>query len=285
MTEGTSIIICSRNRANALKECLARLPGSTFVAHGVELILIDSASEDETEAVMAAHAAQAKYAVRHLKAPRPGLGLARNLGIKAASGELLVFTDDDCYLQEDYIDQLLRHFDVERYQFCGGRILLWDQSDARVSIDENEEFFLMPAYHFLPAGVIQGANMVVHRCVFDRVGGFDPSLGAGTQLRCEDIELLGRACMNGFSGAHLPELVVYHHHRRKPGQEAAELRLANDIARGAYYACMSDQGFLSYWTEGIKSSLTVDPGYGQNKYQVLINELKGAQLYFEGKSQ
>ena len=90
--------------------------------------------------------------------------------------------------------------------------------------------------------------------------------------------------MNGFSGAYLPQLVVYHHHRRKPCPEVEQLRLENDIARGAYYASMSDQGFLNYWLEGMKQSLTTDPGFGQNNYQVLANELREAQIFFEMKA-
>jgi hypothetical protein len=78
--------------------------------------------------------------------------------------------------------------------------------------------------------------------------------------------------------------VVYHHHRRKLGPKVEQLRQENDIARGAYYACMSDQGFVNYWFEGMKQSFTTEPGFGQNQYQVLVNELRGAQIYFEKKA-
>ncbi|RKZ81636.1 MAG: hypothetical protein DRR19_21905 [Candidatus Parabeggiatoa sp. nov. 1] len=282
--KGPSVIICSRNRANQLAECLAKIPTDSFEAYDVELILVNSASSDETAEMMADHAAKASYPVKCLTAPKAGLGLARNLGIEAATRELLVFTDDDCYLSDDYIVQLRQHFDKERYQFCGGRILLWDETDAMVSVNYHNEFFLIPAGSFLAAGTIQGANLVIHRDIITKVGGFNPQLGAGTQLRCEDIELLGRAGMNGFTGAYLPQLVVYHHHQRKLGPKVEQLRQENDIARGAYYACMSDQGFLNYWFEGMKQSLTTNPGFEQNQYQVLVNELRGAQIYFEMKA-
>jgi glycosyltransferase involved in cell wall biosynthesis len=282
--ESPSVIICSRNRANQLAACLAKIPKASFETHHVELILVDNASSDETADLMAAHADKAIYPVKCITAPQPGLGIARNLGIEAATRELLVFTDDDCYLSDDYIVQLLDNFDKARYQFCGGRILLWDESDARVSINYHNEFFLIPSGSFLAAGTIQGANMVIHRDIIEKVGAFNPHLGAGTPLRCEDIELLGRATMNGFTGAYLPELVVYHHHQRKLGEKIKQLRKDNDIARGAYYACMSDQGFLNYWFEGMKQALTTAPGFGQNQYDVLVNELRGAEIYFEMKA-
>ncbi|KOR33448.1 hypothetical protein TI05_00960 [Achromatium sp. WMS3] len=283
--KGLSVIICSRNRASQLAECLAKIPNASFEAYDVELILVNSASTDETARIMANHVINVTYSVKCLTASKPGVGLARNLGIEAATRELLVFTDDDCYLANDYIEKLQQHFDKERYQFCGGRLLLWDESDAMASVNYHNEFFLIPAGSFIAAGTIQGANMVIHRDIIDKVGGFNPNLGAGTQLRCEDIELLGRALMNGFTGAYLPQLVVYHHHRRKLGKQVDELRQQNDIARGAYYACMSDQGFVNYWYEGMKRSLTTTPGFGQNQYQVLANELQGAKMYFELKAQ
>jgi len=281
---GPSVIICSRNRANQLREYLVRIPHKSFEQFEVELILVDNASDDKTADIMRTHATQASYPVKCVTASQPGLGLARNIGIESASRELLVFTDDDCYMQEQYVEHLLHDFDKSRFQFCGGRILLWDETDAMASVNYHDEFFLIPAGSFLPAGTIQGANMVVHHDVIEKVGCFHPQMGAGTHLRCEDVEFLGRACMNGFSGAHLPQLVVYHHHRRKPGPEIEQLRLENDIGRGVYYAAMSDQGYLNYWLEGMKQSLTTDPGFGQNNYQVLVNELRGAQLYFEMKA-
>ncbi len=191
-----------------------------------------------------------------------------------------------CYLQSQYIEQLLQYFDRKRYQFCGGRILLWDKTDAMVSVNYHNEFFLIPAGSFIPAGMIQGANMVIHREVIEKVGGFHPKMGAGMKLCCEDIEMMGRACMNGFTGAHLPQLVVYHHHGRKPGSlELKELGYTYDTGRGAYYACMSDRGFLDYWKEGMKRSLTFCSRSGRkSSYSMLVNELKGAQIYFEMKA-
>ena len=279
-----SVIICSRNREKQLAVCLERLPADSFVQYAVELILVDSASEDYTWKLMEAHAEKVSYSVKCLRVSEPGLALARNKGIETTQSDLLVFTDDDCYIQHNYLSQLLRYFNKEDYQFCGGRILLWDKGDAELSVNYKEEFFHIPSYSFLPAGIIQGANMVIHRSVFDKIGGFNVNLGAGTSMRCEDIELLGRASMNGFAGAYLPQLVVYHHHKRKAGIEAQQIREANDIARGAYYACMADQGFVNYWYEGMKQALTTDPGFGRNAAQCLANELSGAKNYFELKA-
>lgn len=98
----------------------------------------------------------------------------------------------------------------------------------------------------MTSGKIQGANMIVQRTVFERIGGFDPEFGAGTRFRCEDIDLVARASMAGFTGAHIPELVVYHHHGRKVGPQTRRLERENDYACGAYYAKFILNGHPSF---------------------------------------
>lgn len=276
-----SLIICSRNRGKFLGETLQRLPHEALMTHGVELILVDNDSEDETATVMQDFAEKVSYPVRYEREATRGLSYARNRGIAQSRGEVLVFTDDDCYLREDYFYALKKHFDIARFRFCGGRILLWDPSDAEESVNYEEAFHFIPPRSFIPAGFIQGANMVVHRSVFDVAGHFDTALGAGTDMRCEDIELVGRASVHNFAGAFLPQLVVYHHHRRKGRAEVLPFRRDNDIGRGAYYAALSTQGFIKAWTAGVQLALQAQPKYGESPYFQIINELEGALRYFK----
>lgn len=77
--------------------------------------------------------------------------------------------------------------------------------------------------------------MVFRREVVEAVGPFDARLGAGTPYRCEDVDYVARVSHAGFLGAHVPEVVVYHHHGRKAGPALEELKRANDFARGAFY--------------------------------------------------
>jgi len=207
-----------------------------------------------------------------------GLSRARNAGVRYAEGNTIVFTDDDCYLGKNYFQTARHIFDEASFSYCGGQILLYDSSDAAYGVQDQETFELIPPHSFIPPGYIQGANLVVHRRVFEEIGLFDSDLGAGTPFRCEDIDFVARASHAGFTGAHVPELVVYHHHGRKPGEDIRELDAANDYACGAYYAKFLRRGHLSYlrgWlAEGLFSRKDV-----RVTVPKFIREVKGATDY------
>jgi len=273
-----SLIICSRNRAAALQQCLDRLDLDALQAVEGELILVDNGSTDRTPDVVGAFGKSASCDVVVVRENRPGLSHARNTGVEEARGEILAFTDDDCYLGPDYLRIAARVFEDSSFSYCGGRILLYDKTDSSYGCQYKEEFEFIPPHSFVKAGFIQGANMVVHRRVFERIGLFDTELGAGTPFRCEDIDLVARASFAGFTGAHVPDLLVYHHHGRKPGKGIMEISRKNDYARGAYYAKFLAQGRLSFLWGWIRHTLIRRRSVARS-LRVLRRELQGAIDY------
>jgi glycosyltransferase involved in cell wall biosynthesis len=240
-----SLIICTRNRAQALRRCLAAVLESDLFSFRAELVVVDNGSSDETPGVLQELARARNLATRAVCEPNVGLSKARNAGMKAAQGAILAFTDDDCYVAGDFGAALLRAFADNNFDYCGGRILLFDSTDAEYACNIKDSFELIPARSFVYAGRVQGANMAFRREVVEVVGPFDPGLGAGTRFRCEDADYVARASSAGFVGAHVPELVVYHHHGRRPGSDIEELGAANDFARGAYYMKLLLNGQLT----------------------------------------
>jgi hypothetical protein len=279
-----SLIICSRNRASSLDKALQAIHPEEMLAVDGELILVDNNSTDTTSIVMQAYRDSVPFPVTVVSEPEAGLGRARNRGLKHARGEVIAFTDDDCYLQTGYLLKAAEVFDDDRFQYCGGRILLHDPEDAMVAVDYRKKFKLIPARSFVPAGEIQGASMIVRRDVFDVTGPFDPELGAGREFRCEDAEFIARASMHGFSGAHVPELVVYHHHGRKAADVPAHVQ-GNHFARGAYYAIMLGRRQWKYLFRWLLQYLLPRPstvrkfGYFKRFYY----EVLGARRYVHSR--
>ena len=277
-----SLIICTRNRADALQRCLDDLSTSELADVQGEVILVDNGSSDETLDVMQRFEAQAACSVTIVEEPIAGLSRARNAGLTRADGDIIAFTDDDCYLGDNYFHIVRQVFTDSPFSYCGGRILLYDTSDAAYGLREQETYELIPAHSFIPTGCFQGANLVVHRRVFDTIGRFDTDLGAGTPFRCEDIEFVARASQAGFAGAHIPGLVVYHHHGRKPGADIEKLAAANDYARGAYYAKFIRQGYFTYLRGWLRESLF----YRKNLFVTLppfLREVQGAFDYMKSE--
>ncbi len=232
-----SLVICTRNRASQLSEALRRLE-RIETAIPWELVIVDNGSTDSTRSVLREFQSRGGLHARAIVTFEglPGLGRARNTGWRTASGRIIAFSDDDCYPQEDYISRMMECFAEREIGFIGGRVLLFDSTDIRLTIQElGERVELLPRT-FIRAGLIQGANFAVRREVLEAVGGFDDRFGAGTPFACEDVDLLARASALGWKGAYDPRPVVYHHHGRKSWRfEGRRLLKVYDVARGAYY--------------------------------------------------
>lgn len=271
-----SLIICSRNRAQALERCLRALERSDVKEVSSEVVIVDNASTDTTADVIRSFSQNAGFPVRTAFEPRVGLSYARNAGVGTARGEILAFTDDDCYVSQRYFAACVQAFSSQEIDYCGGRILPFSEEDSRYGYNEDNVFKLIPAGSFIRAGQIQGANMAFRRSLIDRIGVFDPMLGAGTPFRCEDVEYVSRASLAGFVGAHVPQLSVYHHHGRKLG-DIGELKRLNDFARGAYYAKRIGEGRLGHVSFWAKET------WQKRKHRSFPQELRGALAYLKAR--
>lgn len=107
----TSIIIASYKRAAQLATTLRRLPTKPMQDFGAELILVGSAPDDATATVFKQYAESAPFTVKWAMASDPGFVHAQNIGISISEGDLIIFTDDDCYMEDKYLHILLSKFD------------------------------------------------------------------------------------------------------------------------------------------------------------------------------
>ncbi|MBX7457693.1 glycosyltransferase [Qipengyuania sp. 1NDH17] len=100
-----SIILPSRNGADTLPLVLDALAQLERVEGGVEILLVDNGSTDDTKALMARFAAGGRAIV--LDEPRAGKSHALNTGIANATGDLLIFLDDDAIPSEQWLASYL----------------------------------------------------------------------------------------------------------------------------------------------------------------------------------
>ena len=232
-----SVLICTRNRAKSLACTLERFFAQRFAGdYNYELVIVDNASTDETRQVAESFAQHPGLAnrVRYLFENRPGLSRARNTAVKAAQGEILIFTDDDVLVAENWLDEIHREFVSDPNLFVlGGRVLLARKGLQEVAIYPVEE---RREYLFPNGGsVAMGANMAFRREVFGSMGLFDVRLGAGTFFAGgEDIEMFYRALKAGYKLVYAPNVVVYHDHDRRTIEQACRLTYGYGKAYPAY---------------------------------------------------
>ena len=127
-------------------------------------------------------------------------------------------------------------FDNPRYDYAGGRVILHDAADARISLQEHATAYDIEPNAYVAAGQILGANMAFRRVLLLDLRGFDERLGAGTSFHSgEDTDLLRRAALAGMRGRFEPQLLVRHDHGRSQA-DAAALRRSHQRGLGA---CMA----------------------------------------------
>jgi GT2 family glycosyltransferase len=277
-----SLIVASRNGEKKLGGLLDSLDEHAVRAARAELLLVDSASTDATAALMERFAAKAAFPVRVIRLDAPGQGRAQNAAAREARGRVLAFTDDDCRLAADYFDVLARDFDLERYHYGGGAVVLADPADdprlANTAYWEIVSPTEISPHSLLPTGIAHGANLVFGRDVFERLGGFDPDSGPGAVMVAGDMEMVGRASALGYTGVLMPALRVLHYPRRRRGSPEAEAVVSGyDRGRGAYYAsliALGEQRIWELWQHDIWRPLD-DPG----NLEQMEQEFQGAADY------
>jgi glycosyltransferase involved in cell wall biosynthesis len=254
-TPDLSVVLCTRNRGAQLKASLEHL-SCLRSADSWELVIVDNGSSDDTPDILTRYQAAATFPVVLVHEPRPGLGGARNAGVAASRGDIIAFTDDDCYPKPDWLTHIRHAFTDERVGYMGGRILLYDPADAPIAIRTSTVAEWIRPHSLLRAGCIQGANMAVRREVFESAGVFDPLFGSGTSLIADDIEFLARVSAVGWSGLYSPDAVVYHHHRRSHSDMDGRRRLYSQ-GIGAYHAKLLLRGEtrmlgLRHWAASLR---------------------------------
>ncbi len=235
-----SVILCTRNRAAKLPQALDSLSRMEPPEGGaVEVLIVDNGSTDETreaaERYRAAHPGRFSY----LFEPARGKSAALNRGVQEARGEILLFTDDDCVVDELWAAAAAAEFEHDPdLAVLGGRVELFDTRDADVStVPFRERCVVACPTGILLTPYVIGCNMAIRRGVFDRIGGFDLRMGPGSRvgLVAEDTDLVYRAFRHGFKVAYAPSMRVRHDHGRRSSAELTSLLGAYAAGRGALY--------------------------------------------------
>ena len=100
-----SVVLCTYDRADRLAACLDRLAAQTAAPHRFEVVIVDDGSTDGTAALLDGLTLPVPHRVVHRE--NGGLAAARNSGIAAARGDLLLFLDDDVLAAPDLIERHL----------------------------------------------------------------------------------------------------------------------------------------------------------------------------------
>ena len=205
-----SVIICSYNGAGTVESCLASMKRIDYPDY--EVIFVDDGSTDHTQDILKKFEADPEFAprLRNIKQPNRGLSVARNVGMEAATGEIIVYTDSDCEADEDWLHQLALQLVRGGNVGLGGPNLIPDENSwvadcvglspggpTHVMIDDRT------AEH------VPGCNMAFYRWAALEVGGFDSQF----RKAGDDVDFIWRLQNRGYTIGFAAAAQVWHYRR------------------------------------------------------------------------
>jgi glycosyltransferase involved in cell wall biosynthesis len=205
-----SVVIATRNRAALLDAALASL-GAQVGAPELELIVVDNGSSDGTSAIATKHGAVVVFEAQ------PNRALARNAGIAAATGEIVLFIDDDVVLPPFFVAAHARAHAAQLFpHVVTGPIINVPSADVRpvpTFVNGSNAFFCT-------------CNVSVPRNALNAVGGFDPAFD---KYGWEDTELGARLRAFDVRRAFVWEAYLWH--IKPPATETLGVALEKTIEK------------------------------------------------------
>ncbi|MBX5494312.1 MAG: glycosyltransferase [Bryobacteraceae bacterium] len=159
-----SVVVPTHHRNALLQRCLSALLSQDLNPNCYEILVIDDGRSTETEYLVTLCALNTPIQVRYLRPGNTrGPAAARNAGWRAAEGEIIAFTDDDCVPNSDWLKHGLSAF-VPGVDAVFGRVV--------VPLPSRPTDYERNASRLQYAGFVT-ANCFCRRTALEAAGGFD----------------------------------------------------------------------------------------------------------------
>ncbi|MEF3273693.1 MAG: glycosyltransferase [Chloroflexus sp.] len=277
------VVISTYRRGTAIDATIRSLRQSSYPHF--TLWVLDQSEDDSTEQCVLPHAAEDQR-IRYLRQPVRGISATRNTGAALGSAPYILFTNDDCVLDPNWINGLVEELADERVWLAFGAVYPGSPSPNGYNLvlgtrDGARQVFRHNRFN-LAFG--HGHNMGVRRAIFEHLGGFDELIGAGAPLGAwEERDLGYRVLKAGGWIVFTPRAIAYHHHWQNWHSARRSFR-AYGIGVGAvaakYLRC-GDLGGLVLLGEWLLSQGMRQVVSGVFKWRCLDKVLLGLeQLYY-----
>ncbi len=223
-----SIIIPTYGRPDQLRNCLDTLVEVDPPGEGFEVVVVDDGTPEPLEPQLKPWRDRLEVTV--LRQENAGPGPARNLGLTAARGRFVAFTDDDCLIDREWLRALESALEERPEALIGGRTT---QQPGDPFSETNQLIFDAVHRFYNESG--QGAtffpsnNMAISAELLRDVGGFDPQFFPRAS---EDRELCDRWRHLGHDLLYVPEAHLIH---ARPASLQRYWRQHFTYGRGAHH--------------------------------------------------
>jgi|GEM_PF-963478 len=217
-----SLIICTWNNSKQLGLTLKALINCSIPSDATcEFIIVNNNSTDDTESVISSF--KGKLPIKYVYEPQQGLSRARNAGLKAATGKLIVFGDDDIEPCNNWLKLYWEAYQKNASGFYWGGPIKSTYEQGELSKElaaiapgsvkgfnmgykeislEADKFFL-------------AANWACPAEILNKLGGFDIEKGLNPSSKTiktsEETDLMKRLNEAGWKGLYLPDALIKHY--------------------------------------------------------------------------
>ncbi len=198
-----SVIIPAFNAEKTVNSCLESLLDQSVSPGTYEVVLVDDGSTDRTRQIAETHD------IHYVYQPNQGPASARNRGVEAAGGRIVLFTDSDCTPDRFWIEEMLKPFaDPSVSGVKGAYRTLQKKLTPRFAQAEFDDRFRL-LRQSKSIDMVDTYSAGYRRDLFLRAGGFDESFPTANN---EDTDFSYRLATAGHRLVFNPDAIVFHHH-------------------------------------------------------------------------
>lgn len=213
-----SIVLPCRNEAKYIARCLDTLLATTYPHDRLELLVMDGKSEDATRAIVQTYAAKHPW-IRLLDNPRKIVPAALNIGIQAATGDVVVRVDAHALYPPEYLPRLVDALQSSGAANVGGPVVVLPASRSAtgraIAVALAHPFGVGNSWFRIGSAQPRWVDTVAYGCwhreLFAKVGLFDEEL-----VRDQDEEFNYRTVGQGGRVLLVPDAMSYYYARPSP---------------------------------------------------------------------
>jgi len=198
-----SVVICAYNAERTMRPCLESLRNLDYPNY--EIVIVDDGSRDRT-----ADIAKEFPEFRLIRQPNKGLSVARNVGMHAARGEIIAYTDSDCVVDPHWLTLMVGAMVDNGFDACGG--------PNYAPAEEGRTEACVAVSPGAPCHVLTAEDRAEHlgrlqygfrKSALVKLDGFDAQFTAAG----DDVDICWRALDAGFTVGFCPAAFVWHFRR------------------------------------------------------------------------
>ncbi len=198
MPKKISIIVPVFNDEKNIGTCIISLLNQDYLKKYYEIIIVDNNSTDDTKKIIK------KFKnINYVIEKKPGASASRNKGLKITKGDIIAFTDSDCYVEKNWLKEIEKSL---------------KKNDAVVGYSKGVNYnkvaeFVDDSYEELMKDFMENENLVrldtrncaVKKSVFEKVNSFDEQIKFN-----EDTEFSARVKEKDIQIAFNTDMIVNH---------------------------------------------------------------------------